>query len=259
MSAKREWPVVFVGAGPGDPELVTVKGKRVIESADLILYAGSLVQDQVMAWARHDAEMLDTASLDLEAIVEAMASGHAAGKRVARVHSGDPSLYGAIREQIAELDARGVPWEVVPGVTAAFAAAALEGIEFTVPEKTQTLILTRAAGRTPVPEQEAVERLASHGASMVIYLSVKMIRSLARSLAESYGDDAPVMVAYRVGWPEQAVIKGTLAEIADLVEEAGIERQAVVIVGPCLDKHCGGKSRLYDRGFSHMFRAGRCD
>ncbi len=254
--ATASHPVVFVGAGPGDPDLVTVKGKRAMERADLIIYASSLVRDQVTAWARAGAELVDSAPLDLETVVSRMVEGYRRGIRVVRVHSGDPSLYGAIAEQIRELDRAGVPWEVVPGVTAAFAAAAAVGMEFTVPQESQTLILTRAAGRTPVPERESLEALAAHGSSMAIYLSVQQMEGLARRLARSYGADAPCLVAYRVGWPDELFIRGTLSDIAQRVEAAGIQRQAVVIVGPCLSPPEGSRSHLYHPSFSHMFRKG---
>jgi precorrin-4/cobalt-precorrin-4 C11-methyltransferase len=252
-------PVIFVGAGPGDPELITVKGQKALARADLVLYAGSLVSPAVLGWARPKAELLDTAKLALEEICARMVAGHRGGKQVVRVHSGDPALFGAIQEQLEVLERQGVPCVVIPGVTAAFAAAAALAQELTLPEVTQTLILTRAAGRTPVPEREALPELARHGATLVIYLSIKLIDAVVAELTPAYGPATPVVVAYRVSWPEQKLIRGTLATIADLVRASGIERQALILVGPALAAREGelkARSKLYDQDFSHGFRDG---
>ena len=250
-------PIIFVGAGPGDPELITVKGMKALSRAELVLYAGSLVSEAVLAWAPPTAEQVDTAPLALEDIVARLIEGHRAGKRVVRVHSGDTSLFSAMQEQMELLEREGIPCQVIPGVTAAAAAAAALGQELTLPEVTQTIILTRAAGRTPVPERENLKSLAAHGASLVIYLSVGLIEQVAGDLAEVYGPGAPVVVAYRVSWPEQHLIRGTLAGIAAAVKEAGISRQALILVGPALAAWEGrlkAQSRLYDRTFAHGYR-----
>jgi precorrin-4/cobalt-precorrin-4 C11-methyltransferase len=252
-------PVIFVGAGPGDPELITVKGQKALAGADLVLYAGSLVSPAVLGWANPAAELVDTAKLDLAEICARIMAGHRDGRRVVRVHSGDPSLFGAIQEQLEVLERENIPCLVIPGVTAAFAAAAALAQELTLPEVTQTVILTRTAGRTPVPEREALHDLARHGATLVIYLSIKLIESVVAELTPAYGPTTPVVVAYRVSWPDQRLIRGTLATIAGLVKASGIERQALIMVGPALGARDGelkARSKLYDQGFSHGFRAG---
>lgn len=248
-------PVIFLGAGPGDPELVTVKGKRAIEEADLILYAGSLVSEAVLAWGKTNAERINTAPLALEEIASHMIRGFREGRRVVRVHSGDPALFGAIQEQMDLLDAEGIPYEVIPGVTAAFATAAAIRRELTIPKLVQTVILTRAAGRTSVPEPEALDSLATHGATMAIYLSAARIREVVRDLIGPYPPDTPVVVAHRVSWPDERILTGTLSDIAQQVEDAGITRQAIILVGPALRGH-KTRSSLYDKRFSHGFRPG---
>jgi precorrin-4/cobalt-precorrin-4 C11-methyltransferase len=251
-------PVIFVGAGPGDPELITVKGQKALAAADLVLYAGSLVSPAILTWAAFEAELIDTAGLNLEEIVGRIIAGYRAGKRVVRVHSGDPALYGAIQEQLEVLEREHIPCEVIPGVTAAFAAAAALAQELTLPEVSQTVILTRAAGRTPVPDAEALSGLARHRATLVIYLSIKLIDAVVAELTPAYGPETPVVVAYRVSWPEQRLIRGNLANIAGLVKEVGIERQALILVGPALaarDRQLKAQSKLYDKNFSHGFRS----
>jgi precorrin-4/cobalt-precorrin-4 C11-methyltransferase len=252
-------PVIFLGAGPGDPELITIKGQRALKQADLVLYAGSLVSPGILRWVGPAAELVDTAGLNLGEILDRIIAGHRKGKKVVRLHSGDPALYGAIQEQLEGLEREGIPCIVIPGVTAAFAAAAALAQELTLPEVTQTVIFTRAAGRTPVPAPEALPELARHGATLVIYLSIKLIDQVVAELTPAYGPETPVVVAYRVSWPDQRLIRGTLATIADLVRESGIERQALILVGPALAIREGGlkaRSRLYDQGFSHGFRGG---
>ena len=255
-------PVIFLGAGPGDPELITVKGQKALSGADLILYAGSLVSPAVLGWAGPQAELIDTAALNLGEIVDRIMAGYRAGKRVVRVHSGDPALFGAIQEQLEILEREEIPCAVIPGVTAAFAAAAALAQELTLPEVTQTIILTRAAGRTPVPEGEALADLARHGSSLVIYLSITLIDRVVAELIPAYGPDTPVVVAYRVSWPDQRLIRGTLATIADLVKESNIDRQALILVSPALNARQGqlqARSKLYDQTFSHGFRTGTTD
>jgi len=252
-------PVIFLGAGPGDPELITVKGQRALGAADVVLYAGSLVSDAVLGWAKPGAELIDTASLDLGQIAAKIIEAQKAGKRVVRVHSGDTALFSAMQEQLEILEQEEIPCQVIPGVTAAAAAAAALAQELTLPEVTQTVILTRTAGRTPVPEAEALGELARHRSTLVIYLSTKLIEKVAAELAPAYGSEAPVVVAYRVSWPDQRLIRGTLADIAAKVKKAGIERQALIIVSPALTAREGrlkAQSKLYDSTFAHGFRGG---
>ncbi|QTA88683.1 precorrin-4 C(11)-methyltransferase [Desulfonema magnum] len=258
MTAENH-PVTFVGAGPGDPELITVKGQRTLMDADIIIYAGSLVPEAVLKWASPETAILNSAAMHLGEIVESIEKAYTEGKRVVRLHTGDPSLYGAIFEQIAELQKREIPYNVIPGVTAAFAAAAAMGMEYTLPEISQTLILTRMAGRTPVPETENLASLASHKASLVIYLSISLIDKVAEILRAAYGEDAACAVAFRVSQPEEKIIYTTLNELSDVVKEQEITHQALIIVGKVLDISTDTlihKSKLYDKNFSHGFRGG---
>ncbi len=258
--AKRH-PVIFLGAGPGDPELITVKGQKALAHSDVVLHAGSLVSAAMLDWAKPEAEFIDTASLSLKQILEKIIQAQRAGKRVVRLHSGDPALFSAMQEQLELLEKEGIPCQVIPGVTAAAAAAAALAQELTLPEVTQTVILTRAPGRTPVPEREALRELARHGATMVIYLSVQLIDQVVSELMEAYGPETPAVVAYRVSWPDEQIIRGHLANIAALVKQAGIKRQALILVGPALAAKEGlkARSKLYDPTFSHGFRSGPAD
>ncbi|MFH1983609.1 MAG: precorrin-4 C(11)-methyltransferase [Pseudomonadota bacterium] len=254
--------VHFVGAGPGDPELITVRGRRLLEAADLVVYAGSLVPEAVLQWTRDDARRLDSAGMTLEDIVAAMVTACRRGERVVRLHTGDPSLYGAIFEQMVQLDAAGVSYAVTPGVTAAFAAAAALQMEYTLPERCQTLILTRMAGRTPVPETESLASLAAHRAAMAIYLSLKQVAAVADILAGAYGPDAPCAVAYRVSHPDEKLVCCRIADLVARVAAEGITRQALILVGAALGARSAcnaASSRLYDAGFSHGFRKAAVD
>jgi len=227
--------VHFIGAGPGDPDLITVRGRDLIAAAPLVLYAGSLVPPQVVAHAPPGARVIDTAPLTLDAIVALMADADAAGEDVARVHSGDPSLYGAIAEQMRRLSALGIAYDVTPGVPAFAAAAALLATELTLPELSQTVILTRTPGAaSPMPPGESLTTLGASGATLAIHLSVRNIHLVVRDLAPLYGEDCPVVVAYRVGWPDQRVIRGTLATIRGQVKAAKITRTALILVGRVL-------------------------
>ena len=249
--------IVFVGAGPGDPELITVKGMKALETADLVIYAGSLVPEAVLSWTRPSAETINSASLHLEEIVALMEKAYHEQKSVVRLHTGDPSLYGAILEQMVELEARNIPYRVIPGVTAAFAAAASMGLEYTLPEICQTLILTRMEGRTPVPESENFESLARHQASMAIYLSISLIDKVQEILVRCYGEGALCAVAFRVSQPEEQIYFSEVGDLAALVREKNITHQALVIVGKTLSALKQGiryKSKLYDKGFSHGYR-----
>jgi len=249
------FPVYFVGAGPGDPELITVKGKRLIEEADRVIYAGSLVPKDLLSSAKPGARLIDSASLTLEETHALIVEGYRNEELVVRLHSGDPSLYGAIYEQMALLDRDGIPYEVVPGVSAVFAAAARLKRELTVPGGSQTLILTRLGGKTPVPEEESLRSLATHRSTLAIYLSVQAIDRVVDDLSESYPLHTPVVVAYRIGWPDETFIHGTLEDIAQKVKNAGITRQALILVGEAFGKlDETRRSLLYDGSFSHGFR-----
>ncbi len=246
-------PVYFVGAGPGDPELLTLKGRHLLDTADLVVYAGSLVNPALLDGIR--ARCHDSAGLDLAAIMDLMIPACRAGERVVRLHTGDPAMYGAIREQMQALERAGIPSVVVPGVSSVFAAAAALRLELTVPEQTQTVILTRQAGRTPVPEREALSRLASIGATMCIFLSVNMMeRVVADLLAGGYAPQTPVAVVEKASWPDERIVRGTLEDIAAQVAAAGIRKTAMILVGPALDERSQAASRLYAEDFSHGCR-----
>lgn len=249
-------PVYFVGAGPGDPELLTIRGRRLLDEAELIIHAGSLVNPAILVGLC--AELHDSAGLDLEAITALMVAAQRQNRRVVRLHTGDPSLFGAIREQMARLDTEGIPYEVVPGVSSMAAAAAALRVELTLPEVAQTVIITRQAGRTPVPKGERLASLARHQATMLIFLSVGMIEQVVAELVDGgYPADTPVAVVEKASWPEERQLRGTLADIAGQVEAAGITKTALILVGQVLaDTSLRAVSKLYDQGFSHGFRAG---
>jgi len=247
--------VYFIGAGPGAPDLVTVRGLRLIRRCPVILYAGSLVPRAVLEEADPAAAVIDTAPLHLDQIVEHLAAAHAAGQDVARVHSGDPCLYGAIGEQIRRLDALAIPWEIVPGVPAFAAAAAALGRELTLPTVAQTVILTRTSTRSsPMPEGEDLETLGRSGATLVLHLSVKNLAKVARDLEPLYGADCPVAVVYRASWPDEQVVLGTLATIQARVEAAGFTRTALIVVGRVLDPAAFADSALYAAHHHHVLR-----
>jgi precorrin-4/cobalt-precorrin-4 C11-methyltransferase len=251
-------PVLFVGAGPGDPELITVKGQKALKEADVVIYAGSLVPQELLQWTRSGTRKLSSASMHLEEIIDQIQTAHADGKRVVRLHTGDPSLYGAIHEQMAELTKRKIPYKIIPGVTAAFAAAAALGIEYTLPEVSQTLILTRMAGRTPVPLKENLASLAEHQTSMAIYLSISAIDEVSQILCDAYGENSRCAVVYRASQPEEKIILTSLKDLAPRVTAEKITKHALIIVGKVLDispdylKH---KSKLYDKEFKHECRS----
>ena len=249
--------VYFIGAGPGAPDLITVRGRDIIAQADLLLYADSLVQDSVARLARNPGvQVVGSSGMHLEQLLTLMADTAQAGGVVARVHTGDPALYGAIHEQMAGLDTRGVPYAVVPGVTAAFAAAARLGVELTLPEIVQTIILTRAAGRTPMPPGEDLRSLAAHGASLAIYLSIAHLPQVVADLLAggAYQPQTPVAVLHKVTWPDESLLIGTLADIVDQVAAAGYTRHALILVSPTLERSIHARSQLYSQTFSHRFR-----
>jgi len=236
--------VYFIGAGPGDPELITVKGQRLIRTCPVILYAGSLVPDAVLSGHRA-TRIVNTAELDLDAIVALLKQAHDNGEDVARVHSGDPSLYGAIGEQIRRIEQIGIPYEIVPGVTATAASAAALGCELTLPGISQTVILTRYATKTSMPPGESLADLARHRATLAIHLGVRHIERIVADLVPHYGEDCPVAVVFRASWPDEERVKGTLADIAQKVRAAGMERTAMIIVGRVLDAEGFADSTLY--------------
>ncbi len=245
--------VHFIGAGPGDPELLTIKGKRFIDSADVIIYAGSLVNEKVLADRKESAQVYNSAYMTLSEVIGVMKEAEAKGQSVARVHTGDPSIYGAIREQMDALDDLGISYEVIPGVSSFLAAAASMKKEYTLPGVSQTVILSRIEGRTPVPEKEKILSLAKHHATMIIFLSVGKIEVLVHLMSESYEKDTPVAVVYKASWPEETIIYGTLETIADKVKAAGITKTALVVVGDFLgDKY--ELSKLYDQNFETEYR-----
>jgi len=247
--------VYFIGAGPGDPDLITVKGQRLIASCPVCLYAGSLVPPAVVAGAPAGARVIDTAPLHLDEIMAEIEAAHAEGRDVARVHSGDPSLYGAIAEQIRRLRAAGIPFEVIPGVPAYAAAAAVLGQELTVPELAQTVILTRTSMQsTAMPEHEDLVTLGQSRATLALHLSIRNLLKVERDLTPLYGADCPVVVAYRIGWPDQAVIRGTLADIRAKVRAAKLTRTALVMVGRVFAEADFPDSALYDAAKPHVLR-----
>ena len=250
--------VHFIGAGPGDPELITVRGQRLIASCPVCLFAGSLVPEAVVANAPDGARVLDTAPMTLAEIIDEIQTAHADGQDVARVHSGDPSLYGAIAEQIRRLKALDIPFEITPGVPAFSAAAAALGTELTIPEIAQTVILTRTAMKSSaMPEGEDLDTLGRTGATLAIHLSIRNLLEIERRLTPYYGADCPVIVAYRVGWPDQAFIHGTLATIRDKVRAAKITRTALILMGPALSNADFRDSALYDGAHPHILRPKR--
>jgi precorrin-4/cobalt-precorrin-4 C11-methyltransferase len=239
--------VHFIGAGPGAPDLITVRGLRLIERAPVVLYAGSLVPREIVAAARADARVIDTSPLSLDEIVAEIDAAHARGHDVARVHSGDPSLYGAIAEQMRRLDALGIAYEVVPGVPAYAAAAAALKAELTLPEIAQTVILTRTAGRaSAMPPHEDLATVAASRATLAIHLSIKNLAAIVGTLTPLYGADCPCVVAYRVSWPDELLLRGTLATIGDQVASTAIKRTALILVGRALGEQNFRDSALYD-------------
>lgn len=248
--------IFFIGAGPGDPELITVKGKKKLQEADIIVYAGSLVNAELLEYAKDSCKVYNSANMTLEEVVEVMEKGEKEGKVVVRLHTGDPGIYGAIREQMDELDKRNIEYEIIPGVSSFCAAASALKKEYTLPGVSQTVILTRMEGRTEVPEKESIESLAQHNATMIIFLSIHMIDKLVERLKSGYPDDTPVAVVYKASWPDQKVLRGTIKTIADIVRREGVRKTALVAVGDFLGNDYE-LSKLYDKTFSHEFRSAK--
>jgi precorrin-4/cobalt-precorrin-4 C11-methyltransferase len=245
--------VYFIGAGPGDVDLITVKGREILTKADIVIYAGSLVSSEHLKFCKVGSKNYNSASMNLEEVLQVIKDGEKEGKIIVRLHTGDPAIYGAIKEQMDELDKLNIKYQVIPGVSSFTAAAAAIKKEFTLPSVSQTVILTRVEGRTPVPEGEDLEKLASIGASMAIFLSVSMIDKVVMKLRKGYGRNVPIAVVERATWEDERSIIGTLDDISEKVKEAKITKCAQILVGDFINTEYE-KSKLYDKSFSHMFR-----
>jgi precorrin-4/cobalt-precorrin-4 C11-methyltransferase len=250
--------VYFVGSGPGDPELITLKAKKLVEQADVIVYSGSLFNPKNLEYARKDAKLYDAAVIDREKINKILRDAAREGKLAVRFHDGDPTLFSAIREQIDKLEKDGINCKVVPGVTAILGAAADLNLELTLPGVTQTLIITRAELRTPVPKRESIAELAKHGATMAFYLSVHLIGDVVEELLKGgvYTEKTPAAVVYRATWNDEKIIRGTLEDIAKKTREARIVKTALIIVGDVISPAKYDYSKVYDAGFTHGYRKG---
>lgn len=245
--------IKIVGSGPGDPELITVKGKKALEEADIVIYAGSLVNPEILKYCRKNCNKLNSASMHLEEIIKVMADWETKGKNVVRLHTGDPSIYGAVREQMDRLDELGIKYEIVPGVSSFCAAAAALKKELTLPGVSQSVIITRMEGRTTVPKGQEIESYAKHRATLIIFLSVHMIDKIVEKLTPYYGENTPVAVVYKASWPEQEIIRGTLLDISQSVKKMEIKKTALIAVGDFLGNDYE-LSKLYDKKFSHEYR-----
>lgn len=247
--------VYFIGAGPGDPELITIKGRKLLDSANVVVYAGSLVNPELLADIK--AEIHDSSKLNLDEIIEIIKNAIVENKTVVRLHTGDTSFYSAISEQIERLCELDIDYEVIPGVSSAMAGAAILGQELTIPEISQTVIFTRMEGRTPVPETEKLSELAKHQATMVIFLSIAMIEKVKDELLQGYPEDTPFIVIEKATWPDQQTIRGTLKHLDTLVKSAGIKKTALIYVGESLrasEESLCKKSKLYSKDFKHEYR-----
>lgn len=250
--------VYFVGAGTGAADLITVRGMGLLKRADVIIYAGSLVNPQLLDYAKKDCEIHNSALLTLEEVISLIRQAEAAGKMTVRLHTGDPSIYGAVREQMDELEQLGIAYESCPGVSACFGAAAALNLEYTLPEVSQSLIITRMSGRTKVPEKESIESFAAHQASMAIYLSTGMLEELSRRLiAGGYPKDTPAAIVYKATWPEEEAYLCTVEGLPETAKEHGITKTALVLVGEAIAHQRYEKSRLYAADFSTEFRKGK--
>jgi precorrin-4/cobalt-precorrin-4 C11-methyltransferase len=248
--------VYFVGSGPGDPDLITIKAKKLVEQADIIVYSGSLLNPKILEYAKKDAQFYDAALLDREKIYRILRDSTTEGKLAIRFHDGDPGLFSTIREQIDKLEKDGLQCSVVPGITAILGAAATMNLELTLPGNTQTLIITRAELRTPVPDREKISELAKHGATMVFYLSVHLISNIVEEILKGgiYTKETPAAVVYRATWEDQKIIKGTLGNIVNKTKESKIIKTALIIVGDVLAPTSYEFSKVYDAGFTHGYR-----
>ncbi|MGX9134573.1 precorrin-4 C(11)-methyltransferase [Rummeliibacillus sp. JY-2-4R] len=253
--------IYIVGAGPGDPDLITVKGLHILQTADVVMYTDSLVNEELIAKAKPEAEVLKTAGMHLEEMVDVIIDRVNAGKTVARIHTGDPAMYGAIMEQMALLKKEDIHAEIIPGVSSVFASAAAVGAELTIPDLTQTLILTRAEGRTPVPEFEKLRDLASHHCTIALFLSATLTKKIVKELQTAgWSDDTPVAVVQRATWPDQKIVRTTLINLDEDMRINGIRKHAMILAGWALDPNIYEKdkyrSKLYDATFTHGFRKG---
>ncbi len=247
--------VYFIGAGPGDPDLITVKGRKIVENADVIIYAGSLVNKEIIDCRKETSDLYNSATMNLEEVMEVTINALKSGKTVARVHTGDPSIFGAIREQMDILDRENLEYEVIPGVSSFVAAAASLKKELTLPDVSQTIICTRIEGRTPVPKEESLASLASHKATMAIFLSVHKIGEVVEELLKHYEKETPIAVVQKATWKDEKIVMGTLDNIENLVKENNITKTAQILVGNFLgDKY--SLSKLYDKEFTHEYRIG---
>jgi precorrin-4/cobalt-precorrin-4 C11-methyltransferase len=246
--------VHFIGAGPGDPGLLTLRAAELIAACPVVLYTGSLVPREVLARARPDAKVMDSSGMTLEEILDVTVAARDADQDVARVHTGDPLIFGSTAEQMRRLTALGIAYDIIPGVSSFTAAAAALGRELTLPELSQTVILTRAEGRTPMPDGEKLADLARHGATMALFLSITLMKDVTEQLIPAYGADCPVAVVHKASCPEQQIVTGTLADIRAKVKEAGIKTQSIILVGRTLTAEHFADSRLYAADFSHRFR-----
>jgi precorrin-4/cobalt-precorrin-4 C11-methyltransferase len=246
--------VFIIGAGPGDPGLLTIRGAELIARCPVVLYTGSLVPREVLARARPDANVLDSSGMTLDEIVGVIVEASEAGHDVARVHTGDPLIFGSTAEQMRRLDELGIAWQIVPGVSSFTAAAAVLGRELTLPELSQTVILTRAEGRTPMPDGEKLADLARHGATLALFLSITLLKEVTEALIPAYGADCPVAVVHKATCPDQKIVSGTLADIRQKVKDAGIKTQSMILVGRVLTATHFAESRLYAPDFSHRYR-----
>lgn len=252
--------ITIIGAGPGAPDLITVRGLHSLKEADVVLYADSLVSEELIQQARGDAEVLKTAGMHLEEMVEVMADRVRQGKRVVRVHTGDPAVYGAILEQMVLLKEKGIETEIIPGVSSVFASAAVLGAELTIPDLTQTVILTRAEGRTPVPEAEKLKDLAKHHCTIALFLSATLTKKVVKEfLAAGWSPETPVAVVYKATWPDQKIVRSTLEHLDEDMRANGVRKQAMILAGWALDERIhenNYRSKLYDKEFTHGFRKG---
>ncbi len=246
--------ITFVGAGPGAEDLITVRGQRLLQSADIVIYAGSLVNPGLLSMCREECEIYNSAKMTLEEVMEVMEKGQKEGKEIVRLHTGDPCLYGATREQMDELDRCGIAYEVCPGVSSFSGAAAALEAEYTLPGISQSVVITRMAGRTPVPEKESIRSFAAHQATMVIFLSTGMLQKLSEELIlGGYPEDTPAAIVYKATWPEEKVLRCTVAELAQTAEAEGVTKTALIVVGRVLDGEYE-RSKLYDPSFTTEFR-----
>jgi precorrin-4/cobalt-precorrin-4 C11-methyltransferase len=249
--------VFIIGAGPGDPRLLTLRAAELIAACPVVLYTGSLVPQAVIAMARSDAKVLDSSRMTLDEIIEVIKEAHRANQDVARVHTGDPVIFGSTAEQMRRMDQLAIPYEIVPGVSSFTAAAAALGKELTLPEVSQTVILTRAEGRTPMPDREKLVDLARHHATLALFLSITLLREVTQLLIPEYGEDCPVAVVHKASCPDQRIVTGTLGDITARVRRSGIKTQSMILIGRVLDSKDFADSRLYAPEFSHGYRRAR--